>query len=135
MNNLVTRMLSFGMVLAGVVSLHAQTATVNVPFNFYAGGVAMPQGVYNVAELMNGSAISLHTANMTKFVAVTTVSARSAQDRPRLVFRRYGDTYFLAQIWPARATYGHATIRAALEKELSAKLATPAETVVVALAQ
>jgi hypothetical protein len=137
MKNLVTRMLSAGLVMASVVALHAQTraVTANVPFDFYIGRTVMPKGVYRVSELQNGALVSLRSANAAKAVTATQVIGKSVEEQARLVFHRYGDTYFLIQVWADHESLGRAIARTPREKELSAKVASPGDTVVVALAQ
>ena len=50
-------------------------------------------------------------------------------DRPKLevadVFRRYGETYFLAEVWAADGSVGHALGRSAREKELAQNGSAP----------
>jgi hypothetical protein len=40
----------------------------------------------------------------------------------RLVFHRYGDDYFLYEIWPAGATTGRELVQSHREKEVQRKL-------------
>lgn len=135
MKNLATRMLSVGIVLAGTVALHAQTATATVPFNFYMGRTAMSKGAYAIDEMSGGAAIALRSAKGTNAITVHNVAGKSAVERPRLIFHRYGESYFLAEVWTGRTAVGHALARTSREKEYSARLAKPADTVIVTLPQ
>jgi hypothetical protein len=137
MKNLVTRILTAGIVMAGVVALHAQdkAVTANVPFNFYLNNKVMPKGVYRVSENSRGTIVSLKTTTAIQAITVSNVEGKSLVETPRLVFHRYGDTYFLAQVWTGHNSMGSAIVRSSHEKELTASAATPGDTVVVALTQ
>lgn len=120
MKNL-ARLLVFGTALAGAVSVYAQSnaITADVPFNFYMGSTVMPQGAYRVSEMSNGGVIALQTMNASKAIAAFSVSGKSLDEPARLVFRRYGETYFLAQIWTGGKSTGRALPVSTREKELA----------------
>jgi len=127
MKNLVTRLLVIGTALAGAAAVYAQSriVTAEVPFNFYMGSAVMPQGSYRVSEMSNGAVIVLQTANASKAIIVYDVSGKSMDEPARLVFRRYGETYFLAQIWTGNRSNGHALPRSTREKELAQNGSAP----------
>jgi hypothetical protein len=89
-----------------VTGLMAAAATapirVNIPFAFQAGAASLPAGTY-VVELGGGkglnSHIILHMADGsdTFFVPVSPATQMSPQSF-RLLFSRYGDTYFLSKV-------------------------------------
>ena len=137
MKNLVTRILTAGIVMAGVVALHAQDKAViaNVPFSFYLNNKVMAKGVYRVSENSGGRVISLKTSGAIQSITVTNLAGKSLVEAPRLVFHRYGDTYFLAQVWTGHNSMGSAIVRSSHEKELCASAAAPGDTVVAALPQ
>jgi hypothetical protein len=123
MKRLVNRILTVGIALAGVVAVHAQdkTVTANVPFSFYVGASAMPQGAYRVDGLLNGGVVCIRSKETEATKAITTMSViGKAVDEPaRLVFHRYGDVYFLSQIWTGAGPKGMAITRSKREKELA----------------
>ena len=127
MKSLVARILVIGTALAGVVAVNAadKTITANVPFNFYMGPSVMPPGAYRVDELANGGIVALRTSHSAKAIVTFPVSGKSESEPPRLVFRRYGETYFLAQIWAADGSLGHALRTSAREKELAQNGSAP----------
>lgn len=137
MKNLVTRMLSVGIMLAGVVALHAQdkVVTANVPFNFYLNNKVMPKGVYRVSENPRGTVLSFRSATAAQSITASSRAGKTVDQNPRLVFHRYGDSYFLAEVWTGSNSTGSAVTRSSHEKELSATAATPATAVVAALPQ
>jgi hypothetical protein len=127
MKSLIARILIVGTALAGVVAVNAadKTITASVPFNFYVGATVMPQGAYRVNELANGGIVALRTSHASKAITTFPVSGKSESEPPRLVFRRYGDTYFLAEIWAADGSLGHALRHSAREKELAQNGSAP----------
>jgi hypothetical protein len=122
MKNRVARLMSFGMALAAVVAVHAQdkTITANVPFSFYMSSTLMPEGAYRVDKLSLGvTRIRAMRSGAMKAVTTIHVVGKKQSEPARLVFHRYGDNYFLAEIWSGDASAGQALARSAREKELA----------------
>jgi len=113
------------MALVGVMTIHAQdkAITANVPFSFYAGSTAMPVGAYRVAEFSNVARLS--AGNATQSIVTMRVIGKSDSEPARLVFHRYGDVYFLAQIWTGDSSTGRSLERTDREKELARNGAAP----------
>ncbi len=132
MKNLIARILVIGTALAGVVAVHAadRAITVKVPFNFYVGPTVMPEGAYRVDEVSNGAVVALKTMHAAKAITTYNLTGKSPSEPPRLVFRRYGDTYFLAEVWAGDGSIGHALSRSAREKELAQNGSAPTLAVV-----
>jgi hypothetical protein len=132
MKSRVTRILSIGIALVAVAAAQAQdkTVTANVPFSFYMGKSAMPQGGYRVNELAHGAVVSLRSADAAKSVTTHEVTSNKQAEPARLVFHRYGDAYFLAEIWTGDASNGQALTASPREKELAQAGAAPTLAVV-----
>ena len=120
MKILVGKMLSLTIALAGAVSLHAQAVTAKVPFNFYVGKTAMTAGAYHINAQSSSEVVTLNNGVSFKATATGRVMGAGSDERPRLVFHRYGDTYFLAEVWNGHGTMGRVIARTPLEKELAA---------------
>jgi hypothetical protein len=116
--------------LASTRVAQAQDLVVTVPFDFAAGSANLPAGDYSVrAGLPNTHAIVLINRNDTSAsMIVMTNAAQSAapQVQSKLVFNRYGDRYFLSQIWVAGSETGKQLPKSSREKEIAteAKLDT-----------
>jgi hypothetical protein len=70
-----------------------------IPFSFSVNGATLPPGSYLVTpNLPTPGAIVVRGATRT---VITMLSPRGASEnhKPRLVFHRYGDDYFLRQVW------------------------------------
>jgi hypothetical protein len=71
-----------------------------VPFNFNAGGTWLPAGTYTVGSDIN-NADTIRIGNIDKGVGTFAVgmSDSSGPAKPgHLVFRKYGDQYYLAEV-------------------------------------
>jgi hypothetical protein len=120
MKSRVTRILSIGMALVAVAAVQAQDKSVkaNVPFAFYMGSTAMPQGAYAVKELAHGAVVVMKSAGASKSVTTHEVAGKKLMEPARLVFHRYGGDYFLAEIWTGD-TIGQALAASPREKEMA----------------
>src|SRR5262245_39776428 len=92
------------MMMLTVLSVNAQSGArieARVPFDFAAGDTKLKAGDYSVIRIAH-NAFLLRSADMKTSVVVQAPIAaeRRREDSPaRLVFKRYGNAYFLAQIW------------------------------------
>src|ERR1700687_1413843 len=75
----------------------------NVPFNFMIKDRALPAGEYVFALVQVGGsdAIKIQSVDgqITAFVPTRSAKAKASQAEPKLVFNRYGDQYFLSQMY------------------------------------
>lgn len=103
-----------------------QSLRVHVPFEFALRDRVLPAGDYSVRELTDDSAVMMiRSADGGEALNVLTSSADAKgrqADAPRLIFRRYGDQYFLAAIW-LNANNGRALGRSHRERSLQKELA------------
>ena len=107
--------LMFGfLAILAVSSAHAQSGkelTANIPFSFSVGSTTFPAGEYRVERLnpqADPAALAIKSADgrMKRVVLTAPVQADERQEMAKLVFTRYGDQYFLAQVWTAGAKAG-----------------------------
>jgi len=91
---------------------------VDVPFSFVVSEQTMPAGHYIVKNTGNGN-LRIFSPGTTGVYVPTHAALRSASDGSKLVFRRYGDTYFLAAVWVAGNTTGRELFRSPAERELA----------------
>ena len=106
MKNMISRTIALmGLFFAlAVVGVQAQTPTRTeavIPFDFAAGKATLKAGSYAI-KVVRGNALSIRTTDGKKTVLVNAPLAIGSRDREggaRLVFNRYGDLYFLSQVW------------------------------------
>ncbi len=72
-----------------------------VPFSFKAGAGTLPGGDYNISETSMTSEVVLLSAGKrgVQLVMPNNTASRSDVSGSKLIFHRYGDEYFLAEIW------------------------------------
>jgi len=82
--------------------------TAHVPFDFVVGDQTLRSGEYRVGAIdSSGDSIALRNSAGDSVVRLS--AARERKDRvktAKLVFHRYGSTYFLSQIWMAGEATG-----------------------------
>jgi len=85
---------------------HAQDRLVaNVPFDFVAGGATLPAGQYSIEQLSRGPVVMVKeiAGHAAAAVAMTRpAQPKKEQAKSVLVFKRYGEDYFLSEIWNAQ---------------------------------
>ena len=121
--------------MLAIASVNAQTPgkiEVNIPFDFLAGKKALKAGTYTIKRT-SGTALSLRSADGKTTVLVNaplTIGSRDLKPGERLVFNRYGEQYFLSQVWltvdTGRQLFSSgAEVRAAREYKLANNNAKP----------
>jgi len=109
--NLLVIALSVPLLLSAAA--HAQTTQlkVTVPFEFTAGNTVLPAGEYNIRSMgaWGGPALSVLNVNSNAGTIVLSASSRSQKPTAdaKLVFRRYGQQYFLAEVWNRHSSDGN----------------------------
>ena len=116
--------LALTLIVAGHCGAQQNNMKVKVPFAFTVGDKAMPAGEYRIAELSQARAvqtIALSDGHASIMVMTNEVEREGDAPSPRLTFHRYGNRYFLVQIWTGDAE-GRELIKSHVEKELAATL-------------
>ena len=93
--------------VTAVVSANAQSANsskvvANVPFEFSVGFKSMPAGEYSVQTIASaGNGLLIQSTDGKISALRLSDLTQPGKDKPpaRLVFHRYGERYFLAEVW------------------------------------
>ncbi len=97
----------------------------NIPFDFVIGTKTLPRGTYTVNLLNtipNVLVISGQDNNEGALAISFTVSAEDTEDNsPKLIFNRYGNEYFLSQVWSGAGLVGMELLKSQQERELLAQ--------------
>jgi len=94
---------------------------VNIPFDFKVGDKTFAAGRYTVNRAQQDDSvikISSWKGKANTLRPTISVTIRKPRNRGTLVFNRYGDQYFLAQVWPAGASTGRALSASRSERDL-----------------
>jgi len=122
------------------VSAHAQAGKqfiVTIPFNFYVAGKTLPAGQYHIGrstEDAEGLVLRGTDGRTGLFVLTRGIQNKEVQQESKLVFRRYGDQYFLGEVWISGRSTGRELPRSRKErltKQESAKHGGNSEKVAV----
>ena len=111
-------------IAAAAVASHSQNFTrmsVNVPFKFVAGDATLPAGTCTMERPTERDVDKMHLRAGKTDVIINTNSLKftgdlMAEKRTALVFHRYADDYFLAEIWING--HGVEVVKSARELEL-----------------
>jgi hypothetical protein len=105
--------------LASAQYLTRTIVVAQVPFGFVAGGITLPGGQYNVRRIApNILAVEAQNNANAVFVSTSNIRSGELQENGRLVFRRYGNRYFLAEVWVGGLSYGDVVQKSRAEKTL-----------------
>jgi hypothetical protein len=113
-----------------VNSVRAQTTLVaDIPFAFTACHEQLPGGKYKVERLSGTNSNLLlvrgEDSRSSEIICTRDVQATRRSGTAKLIFNRYGDQYFLSEIWLAGRIIGNELVKSereeALIKELPAR--------------
>jgi hypothetical protein len=101
------------------------TVSANIPFDFTVGNKEFKAGKYSVERLFasnTSDALVIRSADNSE-AASFNVNRVSGKGNPqaRLVFRRYGNQYFLGQIFDGQGSEGFGLLKSKAERELAKK--------------
>jgi len=103
----------------------------NIPLAFTAGSKTLPAGEYRVEKWTNSALLLIQgtDASAATFVVSNATAANEPDARSKWVFRRYGNRYFLSQVWVAGHSRGMELQKSPKEKQvaLAARNETPAQ--------
>jgi len=99
-----TLMVAFAFIAAAVPTKaqSMQQVSAKVPFEFYVGDTTLPAGDYHVRSITRGAdVLTIQNDKTLKSIGRFTMHIRpnDKDTRVRLVFHRYGDQYFLSEVW------------------------------------
>ena len=133
------RLLAIALALPLLMTAAASAQTVhmrvNVPFNFIVAGATLPAGAYDIQSFgTEEKVLAIHKLNSS--VGILTISnsceSLNSSSSTKLVFHRYGDRYFLAELWVQGQKLGHQVTPADRETEVAMDF--PRDEVVLSMA-
>ena len=133
----ITGILALAFLATTEVARAQEPVVANIPFQFTAGQMTLPAGEYKVQRMNDDSSALLVRStdgNEATIVMTFAASVNAPQTQTKLIFHRYGNHYFLAQVWTAGSTRGRALTKSAKEKEqaLGARNEKPDRVTIVA---
>jgi hypothetical protein len=111
---------------------HAQIVgelEVNVPFQFHAGNAKLPAGKYIIRMLDDSdlTVMEIRSADgsTSALFEVQSAEANSTPAKSELIFNKYGNRYFLAQLFDEGNPSGSRVAKSRYEKKISQATAEP----------
>ena len=100
---LITICLLFTAAMFAQVTSSQQLMKVNIPFAFGVQDQSLPAGQYLVVTVTPERSIRIVSSDGKRSAIVNTLPnyAKEPSSNSRLVFHRYGNEYFLAEVWTA----------------------------------
>jgi hypothetical protein len=127
--------LLIGLAIAPVSAQTTTRLSANIPFEFMVGSTTLPAGEYTVSSQFLSGALGIRSADGREGALVLANPMESPNsDQAKLVFNRYGNQYFLSQIWTANRSMGYEVPKSKVEREAS-RTASAQRQVLTILAQ
>ena len=135
-------LITITLLLTAAATLFAQTTTsqrlmtVNIPFAFAVEDHALPAGEYLVLTVTPERSIRIASVDGKHSAIVNTLPnyANAPSENSRLVFHRYGDEYFLTQVWTDGQNVARNPLSSKRAMEIASSGGKPQTFTVVALA-
>jgi hypothetical protein len=100
--------------------LNGTPVRADVPFGFTVGTQTFPAGQYTIRQMSDMGALGiLGTGSAVAIAQSNAVESLNAANATKLVFHRYGDRYFLYQVWVEGENRGRQLPKTPLERELA----------------
>ncbi len=95
----------------------------NIPFDFQVGKHKLESGKYEMQRLDNSKFILKNVETNSSTIVITSGSAGTDSTKiENLIFNRYGETYFLRQVFAVRGTAGRETGESKAESKIRKNL-------------
>jgi hypothetical protein len=133
------------LVMAALMALTAMASTrvaqaqellvVNIPFDFLAGNRKLPAGEYSIKVAGPERTLLLldrQDAAASAFMNTNSVAKTEMQTESKMIFNRYGDRYFLSEVWTAGNSRGRRLLKSARENEMAQIASEPSQVTLVA---
>ena len=121
-NNLVLFAAALALLVTTAASAQTTKMKADIPFKFIVNRATLPAGAYSVESLDEaGSVLAIRGPDPKANSLAMSNSCRSANpaSQTKLVFHRYGDQYFLYQVWIQGKTNGREFLPSPREKEVA----------------
>ncbi len=90
---------ALGILVTAQVSAQSPAGRARIPFAFTASDKTLPAGVYDVERVGSHREVLLLRGDRGGVAFMGSSRVSNSAEKSRLVFRRYGDSYFLHEVW------------------------------------
>jgi hypothetical protein len=119
--------LALASAVASAKAQSANTVIADIPFEFSVGSKTMPAGEYSVKAITrsgNGLLILSADRKISALRLSNETNVNKNKPHARLVFHRYGDRYFLAEVWNGTDNTGLQLVKSQEERAIERELAS-----------
>jgi hypothetical protein len=124
------------LLVAACANAQSVNLKADVPFDFTVGKSILPAGAYSIQSLNTGTghalAIRGKDSSTNMMAAANNAETLNASPNSRLVFHKYGDQYFLSQIWLQGEKVGRQFTASRREAEIAKSVQTSEDVIVLA---
>jgi hypothetical protein len=113
--------------VSAVASAKGQStqAVAKVPFEFIVGGKTLPSGQYTVSALSDTNKAAMVIRGRSSAIRLTNeIQTNKNKEQARLVFHRYGEHYFLSEVWMGADSNGRQLVKSRQEGSIERELAS-----------
>jgi len=112
------------LVTASATKAQSSRQVANIPFDFVVGSEELQAGEYRVETVSStGMAMKISGEHQGVYRLSSTITASRRAEKGKLVFHRYGNRYFLAEIWTPGESVGRELLKSKDEKAVERELA------------
>jgi hypothetical protein len=107
--------------VTAVTSANGQSgkSRASVPFDFIVGSATLPSGDYNVESITSSRCVvRIDSASSNDSALRMTTPASGNSQKAKLVFHRYGQRYFLAEVWSGAGQQGRQLTKSQQERSI-----------------
>ena len=112
--------LALATAIVGGAQTRSRQIKADIPFDFVVGERTLTAGNYAVGTISTSSAeviaVRSKDGRQRAIRLTNAVKDNATTRRARLVFHRYGDTYFLAQVWASGSSEGREMLKSKAER-------------------
>ena len=118
-----------GLLVAPAAFSQADRLKADIPFEFIVGNKTLPAGTYQV-HCGTNNLVTLQSVDQNTAVGVLSQPgyAVKAPVTGKLIFTRYDNSYFLAQVWRPGVNSGSLMPKSKMEREAATRVARPGAT-------
>jgi hypothetical protein len=123
------------LLMPALAPLYAESLRFEVPFDFVAAQGTMPAGEYRVStnEPVQGMVRLVSSKGSSAAICFTHgVQSIHPSNTSKLIFNRYGDHYFLAQVWSQGNNLGRLLPPSKAEREIARTFSKPGKEILTA---
>jgi hypothetical protein len=100
----------------------------DIPFQFHVGNTSLPAGKYTIHQLENSDLVMMEISSADGKVSalfdVEATETKSAPEKSELIFHKYGDRYFLSEMFDEGNANGNKLLESRDERQASKESGT-----------